>query len=392
MTTLRQVAAISALNLRSIPQRLGPSLVVVIGIAGVVGVLVSVLTMAGSLTETVISTGDENRAIVLRNGSNYEMASLLDTVAVQTIMDAPGVARTADGDPAASSDFIVPINLTRKEDGALAALVVRGISPQSFEVRPEIRLVAGRMFTPGLREVIVGRNAQLQIAGVELGDRVALRDSEWAVVGVYQSGDAAESGMLTDVTTLLSTYQRTLVNSVTVLLETPDSFEELKVALTTNPTLSVDVLREPEYFEQQSERIAQLMFFVTYVVTTIMAVGAFFAALNTMYSAVSTRSVEIATLRALGFGATGVVASVLTEVLLLAVIGGMLGATVAWLLFSGNVISLGGTLGSIVTELRVTPVLVGTGIAWACTVGLLGGLPPAIRAARLPVATALRAV
>jgi len=392
MTTLRQVAAISALNLRSIPQRLGPSLVVVIGIAGVVGVLVSVLTMAGSLTETVISTGDENRAIVLRNGSNYEMASLLDTAAVQTIMDAPGVARTADGDPAASADFIVPINLTRKEDGALAALVVRGVSPQSFEVRPEIRLVAGRMFTPGLREVIVGRNAQLQIAGVELGDRVALRDSEWAVVGVYESGDAAESGMLTDLSTLLSTYQRTLVNSVTVLLETTASFEELKVALTTNPTLSVDVLREPEYFEQQSERIAQLMFFVTYVVTTIMAVGAFFAALNTMYSAVSTRSVEIATLRALGFGATGVVASVLTEVLLLAVIGGMLGATVAWLLFSGNVISLGGTLGSIVTELRVTPVLVGTGIAWACTVGLLGGLPPAIRAARLPVATALRAV
>ena len=392
MTTLRQVAAISALNLRSIPQRLGPSLVVVIGIAGVVGVLVSVLTMAGSLTETVISTGDENRAIVLRNGSNYEMASLLDTAAVQTIMDAPGVARTVDGDPAASADFIVPINLTRKEDGALAALVVRGVSPQSFEVRPEIRLVAGRMFTPGLREVIVGRNAQLQIAGVELGDRVALRDSEWAVVGVYESGDAAESGMLTDLSTLLSTYQRTLVNSVTVLLETTASFEELKVALTTNPTLSVDVLREPEYFEQQSERIAQLMFFVTYVVTTIMAVGAFFAALNTMYSAVSTRSVEIATLRALGFGATGVVASVLTEVLLLAVIGGMLGATVAWLLFSGNVISLGGTLGSIVTELRVTPVLVGTGIAWACTVGLLGGLPPAIRAARLPVATALRAV
>src|SRR3970282_1243172 len=209
MTTLRQVAAISALNWRSIPQRLGPSLVVVIGIAGVVGVLVSVLTMAGSLTETVISTGDENRAIVLRNGSNYEMASLLDTAAVQTIMDAPGVARTADGDPAASADFIVPINLTRKEDGALAALVVRGVSPQSFEVRPEIRLVAGRMFMPGLREVVVGRNAQLQIAGVELGDRVALRDSEWAVVGVYQSGDAAESGMLTAVTTLLSNIQRT---------------------------------------------------------------------------------------------------------------------------------------------------------------------------------------
>jgi putative ABC transport system permease protein len=190
----------------------------------------------------------------------------------------------------------------------------------------------------------------------------------------------------------MSAYQRTVVNSVTVLLDSPDSFEAFKTALTTNPTLSVDVWREPEYFEQQSESLAQLMFFVTYVVGAIMAVGAFFGALNTMYSAVSTRSIEIATLRAIGFGAGGVVVSVLSEALLLALIGGVLGAAIAWAIFSGDTITLGGDVGSLVTELKVTPLLLGTGILWACAVGLLGGLFPAIRAARLPVATALRAI
>jgi putative ABC transport system permease protein len=348
--------------------------------------------MAGSLSDTLISTGQENRAIVLRSGANSEVASSLSIEVAQTIADAPGVARTANGDPAVSADFMTPVNLTRKKDGTMAPLGVRGVAPQSAAVRPEIQIVAGRMYTPGLREVIVGRNAQVEIAGVEIGDRVALRDSVWTVVGVFTSGNVYESGMLTDSSTLLSAYRRTLVNSVTVLLESPESFDQFKTALTTNPTLSVDVLREPEYFEQQSESIAELLFFVTYVVGAIMAVGAFFGALNTMYSTVSSRSVEIATLRAMGFGSVGVVFSVLAEALLLALVGGAIGAVIAWALFSGNTISLGGTLGSLVTQLRVTPALLGAGILWACAVGLLGGLFPAIRAARLPVATALRAV
>jgi putative ABC transport system permease protein len=391
MNVLEQIVAVTGMNVRSIPQRLGSSLVVVIGIAGVVGVLVSVMTMAGSLSDTLMDTGRDDRAIVLRNGATSESGSLLPIDAVQTVAAAPGVVRTAKGDPAATGDMIVPVNLTRKEDGSLAPLTVRGVSPQSFAVRPEIRLVAGRMFEPGLREVIVGKLAQDEVGGVELGDKISLRNSRWTVVGVFESGDSHESGMLTDASTLLSAYQRTLVNSVTVLLESPGAFDEFKTALTTNPTLSVSVLREPEYYAQQSKNVSQLMFFVTYVVGAIMAVGAFFGALNTMYTAVGSRSVEIATLRALGFGAAGVVTSVLGEALLLALGGGAIGAAVAWTLFAGNTISLGGQLGSLVTQLRVTPTLLGVGLLWACAVGLLGGLFPAIRAARLPVATALRA-
>jgi putative ABC transport system permease protein len=392
MNILQQIAAVTGMNVRSIPQRLGSSLVVVIGIAGVVGVLVSVMTMAGSLRGSLVATGHDDRAIVLRNGATSEIGSSLPVDDVRTIGNAPGVVQTADGDPAATGDTIVPVNMTRKEDGTLAPLTVRGVSAESFAVRPEIELVAGRMFQPGLREVIVGKNAQAEISGVELGDEVSLRNSQWTVVGVFESGDSYESGMLTDVNTLLSAYQRTVVNSVTVRLESPAEFDDFKTALTTDPTLSVTVMREPEYFAEQSKSVGQLMFFVTYVVGAIMAVGAFFGALNTMYTAVSTRSVEIATLRALGFGAAGVVTSVLSEALLLALLGGLLGAAVAWAMFSGNTIALGGQLGSLVAQLKVTPALLGVGLLWACAVGLLGGLFPAVRAARLPVATALRAI
>jgi putative ABC transport system permease protein len=391
MNTLKQMLAVTGMNVRSIPQRLGSSLVVVIGIAGVVGVLVSVMTMAGSLSGTLIATGRADRAIVLRSGATSEIGSTLPQDAVQTIASAPGVARTAAGDPAATADVLVPVNLTRKEDGTLAPLTVRGVSPPSSAVRPEIELVAGRMFAPGLREVIVGRVAQTEVDGVELGDKVPLRNSQWTVVGVFESGDSYESGMLTDASTLLSAYQRTLVNSVTARLDSPAAFDAFKAALTADPTLSVSVMREPEYYAEQSKNVSQLMFFVTYIVGAIMAVGALFGALNTMYTAVSTRGVEIATLRALGFGAAGVVASVLGEAVLLAVAGGAIGAAVAWLLFSGNTIALGGQFGSLVTQLEITPALLGVGLLWACAVGLLGGLFPAIRAARLPVATALRA-
>lgn len=392
MRTLRQIVAVTGMNLRSIPQRLGSSLVIVIGIAGVVGVLVSVFTMATSLSGTVLSTGSPDRAIVLRSGTNSEAASSLSVDAVQTIMNAPGIARTSKGDPAASGDVVISVNMKRKKDGSLAPLTVRGVSPQEFAVRPEIKLVAGRMFNPGLRELIVGRNGQREDAGLAIGDKVSLRNSQWTVVGVYTSGDSYESGMLTDANTLKSAYGRTYINAVTALLDSPDAFDKFKNALTTNPTLTVDVMREPAYYAQQSKSISNLMFLITYVVGAIMAVGALFAALNTMYAAVSARGVEIATLRSIGFGAVPVVVSVLAEALLLALIGAAIGAAIAWALFSGNTISLGGTLGSVVTQLKITPALLGIGVLWACGVGLLGGLFPAIRAARLPVATALRAV
>lgn len=387
---LRQVAAVTALNLRGISQRLVASSVIVIGIMCVVGVLVSVLTMAGSLSDTLLSAGRAERAIVLRAGASSEVASTLPVDAVATITGAPGVARTASGDAAATADMLVSVNFNRISNGSLAPLVVRGVS-ELHGVRPEIELVEGRLFSPGLREVIVGRNAQRAFAGLEIGDSVALRDSDWTVVGVYRSGDATESGMFTDAATLLSAYQRAVVNSVTVRLSSPESFDVFKTALTTNPSLSVEVFREPDYFALQAEDLSGLFFFVTYVVSGIMAAGALVGAINTMYSAVSTRQLEIATLRAIGFGASGVVVSVLAEAVLLALLGACAGAAISWLLFSGDTISLGGGQGSLVTELAITPATLVTGVVWAAAAGLLGGLLPALRAARLPVATALRA-
>jgi putative ABC transport system permease protein len=387
---LRQIAAVTAFNLRGLSQRLVASSVIVVGIMCVVGVLVSVLTMAGSLSDTLLSAGRPERAIVLRAGANAETASTLSVDAAATIVNTPGPARTDTGDAAATADMLVSVNLPRRSNGSLAALVVRGVS-KLHDVRPEIELVEGRLFSPGLREVIVGRNAQRAFAGLEIGDRVALRDSEWTVVGVYRSGDVAESGMVTDAATLLSAYQRTVVNSVTVRLESPEAFDRFKTALTTNPSLSVDVFREPEYFALQAQDLSGLFFFVTYVVTGIMAAGALVGAINTMYSAVSARSLEIATLRAIGFGASGVVVSVLVEAVLLALLGACAGGVISWALFSGDTISLGGGQGSLVTELAIKSATLVTGVVWAVTAGFLGGLLPAIRAARLPVATALRA-
>ncbi len=389
MTLFGQVGAVTAMNLRTIPQRLASSCVVVVGIAGVVAVLVSVLGITTSLEETLVSTGRSDRAIVLRGGANAEVSSGLSVDETLAIIDAPGIARTADGDAAATVDMVTGVDL-EKPDGAAAAISLRGMSAQALSVRPEIELVAGRLYEPGLRELIVGASVQDEFAAVAIGDSVALRESEWTIVGVFTSGDALESGFLTDVDTLLSTYQRTGGSSVTVLLESEDAFDEFRDALTSNPLLSVDVLREVEYYRRQSEGVGDILDVVTTFIAGIMAVGALFAALNTMYAAVSSRAVEIATLRAIGFGPSGVVASVLVEALLLSVAGALLGAAIAWALFSGTTINMGSVVSSIVFRLEVSGGLVAQGIAWACGVGLLGGLLPAVRAARLPVATAIR--
>jgi putative ABC transport system permease protein len=380
------------MGLRSVPARKASSSVIVIGIAGVVAVIISVFAMTSSLSQSVLAAGDPERAIVYRSGATSDIASTLLVDAVATIKDAPGIARAHDGQAAASAEFITAINLLRKEDGNRTGVSVRGVEPAAAAVRPEVKIVAGRMFEPGLRELIVGRGARAEIRGVEIGDEVALRDSRWTVVGVFESGNITESSLMADAATLLSAYQRTAVNSVTVRLTSESAFDELKNALTTNPTLSVTVERESDYYLRESEEAGQFFRLITTVVGGIMALGALFAALNTMYSAVSSRARDIATLRAIGFGSSGVVASVLLESILLAALGALLGAAIAWLLFNGNMVTLGGGTSSAVIEMRVTPVLLGVGMLWACAVGLIGGLFPAVRAARLPVATALRAI
>jgi putative ABC transport system permease protein len=392
MSIFTEITAVTGMNLRNVPRRLGSSCVVVLGIAGVVGVIVSVFGMTKSLSQTLVDTGRPDRAIVLRSGADNEVSSTLLMDAVATIKNAPGIARTAAGDAAASAEMLSAVNMTRKEDGTQAGVTVRGVEAAATTVRPEIRLVDGRMFRPGLREMIVGRGAQTEFQGLAIGDKVALRDSVWTVVGAFASGgDANESRLLTDAATLLSAYKRTAVNSVTVLLDSESAFDAFKTALTTNPTLSVTVEREKDYYQRQSANANRFFGIVTAFVGGIMSLGALFAALNTMYSAVSTRTVEIATLRAIGFGASGVVTSVIAESLMLSVLGALIGAAVAWLLFNGNTIGMGNGVSALVFQMRITPGLLGLGIALACAVGLLGGLLPALRAARLPVATALRA-
>ena len=388
---LRQIAAVSFMSLKSIPQRVGASVVVVIGIAAVVGVLVSVFTMAGSLTGSLIAVGSSDRAIVLRSGASFEGESMLPLDIEPIVASAPGIARTPEGRSALTADIVTAVSRPRRLNGVLRSLAVRGVGADSFFVRPEIVLVEGRRFTPGLREAIVGRSAQAEFPGLDLGAQVALRDGTWTIVGAFTTGDATEAGLIVDGDTLASAYGVGYVNSVTARLESPEAFAALKAALEADPALSVDVYREPDYYVQDAANLDDLFFFVTYVVCTIMAAGALVGALNTMYAAVSSRAVEIATLRALGFGAGGIVVAILVESLALALLGAAAGSAISWLIFSGDSISIGGGTDTLITTLTITPATLGTGLLWACTVGFVGALFPALRAARLPLATALRA-
>ena len=393
MSTLRQTVAITAINLRSIPQRVGTSLVICVGIAGVVAVLTTVLAMATGLESTLSNSARDDRAIVLRSGSLAEALSTVSRDDLVAIEAAPGIVRTADGKPAVSPEVLLSVNLPRRSDGSLSAVSVRGVTPLATSVRPEITVVEGRMFATGVHEIIVGKSAQDQFAHLDIGDTAAFHNGNWKVVGRFESrGDVHESELLADANTLMSAAQRTVFSAATVWLDTPAAFEPFKQALKHDPTLKVDVQTEAEYYAGQSKQVATLLKIVATTVGAIMAVGALFGALNTMYSAVSARTVEIATLRAIGFGAVPVVISVLVEAQVLALAGAAAGGAIAWLLFNGNAFSTGGALGQVALRLHVGASLIAVGIAWAAVIGLLGGLFPAIRAARTSVADALRVV
>lgn len=389
----KQTVAVTMMGLRSLPSRASTSLVVVVGIAGVVAVLVSVLAMSLGFQRTVAGTGQDDRAIVLRGGSNAELSSALSREQAQTLVEAPGVRRDAEGRPIASAEAVVIVNLPTLADGNDANVTLRGVSPQVYALRPEIRITEGRSFEPAVREIIVGRAAQQQFAGLTLGSRIAFRDSDWTVVGIFESGgDNRESELLADAETVLSAYRRNGYQSVTVQLESAAAFTDYKDALTRDPTLTVDVQREPEYYAAQSRQLTQVLNFLAYIVGSIMALGAIFGALNTLYSAVAARQVEIATLRALGFGSGAVVTSVLIEAAVLALIGGLIGAGLAAFFFNGNVVNtLGANFSQVVFRLEVDPDLIVLGLVWALAIGLLGGLLPALRAARMPIVDALRA-
>ncbi len=389
----KQLTAVIGMSLQTLPQRIGASSVIVIGIAGVVGVLVSVLAMGAGFRHTLADSGRADRAIILRGGSNAELSSNLTRSDVDTISNAPGIAKDANGKALLSNELVTVVNVPKMDTGTDANVTLRGVGLKLAEVRPELKIIAGRMFRPAVRELIAGVGAAKQFRGLNVGGVLHLRNAEWTVTGIFSSnGDVHESELLADVDTVGSSIERPGYSSAIALLTGAGEFSRFKDALTTDPQLKVDVQREPEYYAAQSKNLTRVINVVGNTVAIIMAIGAMFGALNSMYSAVAARGLEIATLRAIGFGALPVLLSVMIEALLLSLLGGIIGASLAWLFFNGHSVStLGGAFAQVVFQLTVTRALIITGIVWACLIGVLGGFFPALRAARLPVAEALRA-
>jgi len=391
----RQAASVANVGISTLRQRLGSSAVIVVGIAGVVGVLVALLAMAEGYSETLKKSGSADTAIVMRGASASEVMSVIDRETVVQVAQAPGIARNAKGEPIASDEIVVAANLPVRGGAAdeEGSVQLRGVTEQAWAVRPQVKIIDGRKFTPGLRELIVGRGAARQFANLVPGAEVKLGTQPWKVAGVFASGDSMESEIWGDATVVADTYRRGSSRAaITVRLDDPKSFAAFKAAVESNPQIKVEAATTLDYFGKQSEGMTKIIRAMGIAVGTIMAIGAMFGALNTMFAAVAARAREIATLRAIGFPGLPVVVAVMLETMLLALVGGLIGGFLAWLIFNGYSASTmaGGSVGQLAFQLHVTPELLWTGLKWALAIGFIGGLFPAVRAARLPVTTALR--
>ena len=390
---IAQTLAVTALNLRTIPQRLGSSAVAVIGIAGVVVVLVSVLSIAAGFTAAMRDSGSPTRALVMRSGADSEMTSGLAGPEVDIIKQAPGLRR---GEQAAlaSAELYVIIDLPKKSTNTPANVPMRGVEPAALAVREEVSIIEGRALQFGTNEVIVGRGATGQFAGLGLGQTITSGQNTWQVVGIFEAdGGVAETEIWCDARVLQGAYRRgNSFQTVLARLDSTDTFDTFRDWLTSNPQLNVQVRRETEYYAQQSRALSGLIQGVGFGIAALMGIGAVFGAILTMYTAVSTRSREIATLRALGFNTTSVVVSVLVESLALALIGGVIGGIIAYVAFNGYQTSTMNfqTFSQVAFAFAVTPQLLVMGLIYALVMGLIGGLLPAVRAARLPIPAALR--
>lgn len=393
MNWLTQIISIAWFNLRSLPQRKGATLSAMAGIAGVAVVLVGVLAIAEGFRKTLLSSVSPETAIVLRAGSSSEMSSGLTRDEVRLISDAPGIARGEAG-PLASAELFVVINLPKRSTGTDANVPFRGVEPAAFEVRDNWKIIEGRRFELGKNEIIVGAGAARSFAGLEIGNELKIGLATWKIVGIFAAGGgAAESELWTDAAVLQPAYHRgSTFQSVYVKLDSPAAFTDFKDALTRNPQLTVKVERLADFFSEQSKAVALFITSFGVFIAVLMALGALFAALNTMYGSVAARTREIATLRALGFGTGPVVASVLAESVTLALAGGAVGALAAWLAFDGFQASTMNfqTFSQVTFAFAVTPGLIMLALMTAAGLGLLGGIFPAVRAARLPIAAALR--
>jgi putative ABC transport system permease protein len=389
---LSQIAAVTGINVKSIPERWAPSLVIVIGLAGVVAVFTALLAMSTGFESTLKAAGRPDVAIIMRGGSETELNSAIDRDSEELIKHTSGIRVGADGKPVASAEMMVITELLRAGTTKDSAnITLRGVDPQAFTLRPQLKIVAGHAFTPGLRELIVGRAVLRQFSGANIGNIVRMRGSNWTVVGVFASDDANESELWADINVARTTFGRSGSSAVHVAFDGPAAYDQIKASLASDPRLTVDVMREQDYLNGQTKQFRQTIGVLAGVVTIIMALGAVFAALNSMYAAVATRSKEIATLRAIGFGGLPVLLSVMIEALLLALAGGLLGAVLAYVLFNNmSVSTLGQSFTQVVFNFKVTPELVARGLIISVVIGMVGGALPAIRAARLPVTTGLR--
>jgi putative ABC transport system permease protein len=380
-------------NYRSVKARWTSSIVAVLGIAGTVGVFVAMLSLARGFKATLVSSGAEDNAIVMRAGATSEMMSGIRLEDVKIVQDAPGVARGADG-PLVTSEVVVVAPFPLASTGTDANAQVRGVSANVLEIRKNVKIVQGRMFQPGLAELVIGKNASTSYAGLTLGNTINFGGGQWKIVGIFDAGGSAfDSEAWCDARVLDDVYKRptNIFQSATIHLTSPAAFQQFKDSVTSDPRLNLDVSREIEYYSKQSTRMTQLITILGGLVAFVMAIGAIFGALNTMYSAVAERGREIATMRALGFGGGAVVFSFLIEALLISFVGGVIGC-IAVLPLNG--LTTGAmnwqTFSHLAFAFRITPVLLAAGIVFALAMGLLGGLPPAIRAAWRPVAVALR--
>ena len=384
---IRQIFIVSALNFKSLKQRFWQSMVIVTGLGATIGVLLSMMSLTEGMHRAWLNAGDPMRAIVVSVGAdNNEQASTITRTMAPLIAAAPGIAKDTDGSPLVDRGLNVSLPVIRL-DGSKGNTTMRGVGPKALKVRPEVKLVAGRMFRSGKAELIVGIGAQAKFKNFNIGDKVILPDGEWPIVGTYKSGDILEGQAMGDGDTLMTATRRKNYNTMLVRLASYDSFDTFKKALTSNPALSVVPERHSDWYKRFSAGPVGFLTTIAFIVAAIMAIGALFGCLNTMYAAVSTRGREIATLRALGFAAFPVAVSVILEAIVLAMTGALIGAAIAWIFYDGKQDSFGGAI----FYLTVSPGLVILGIVWALVVALFGGLFPSIRAARRPVVEALRA-
>jgi len=381
-------------NLRSIRVRWGSTLVAVAGIAGVVAVFVAMLSMAQGFRKTLVASGSPRNAMVRRGGASAEMESVLYLSQVKIIQDAPGIVRRADGQPLVSPEAVVVAAFHHRATDSDALAQVRGLSPIALEVHDGVRIVRGRFFEPGQPELVVGRNAYTMYTGLELGSEVKMGGRTWRVVGLMDAGGTAfDSELWADSDLLLQTYQRPtwVFSSCTARLIGPDALGDFRRALEGDPRLTIQADRETDYYAKQSIAVATMITVLGYLVAFIMGIGAVFGALNTMYSAIAARTREIATLRALGFSGGDVMMSMVVESLVIAAIGGVLGCILVQPVNGHTTSTINWqTMSQLAFAFQITPRLLVQGMVFALLMGAVGGFIPALRASRMPVATALR--